>query len=136
MIFRARVAQRGWARVLAAGVLMYAYAAAFVVVDLLARFGQATVLRLCGIPPVDRRRYIALDRGRVPPLSAFDGFNCNYCGYANGVLAWAREIVRRVEHYWCPVRHAAPLDGDVDPATYAPAGDRAALDRWLEPPRP
>lgn len=136
MIFRARVAQRGWGRLLAAGVLMYAYAAAFLFVDLLARFGQATVLRLCGIPPVDRRKYIALDRGRAPFLTSFDRFNCNYCGYANGVLAWAREIVHQVERYWCPLRHAASLEGNVNPPDYAAPGDETALGRWMAPPRP
>lgn len=136
MILRARIAQRGLARVLLAGALMYLYAAAFVVVDLLARFGQATVLRLCGIPPVDRRRFIALDRGRAPHLSPLDRFNCNYCGYANGVLAWAREIVHQVERYWCPVRHAAPLEGRVNPPEYASPGDKDALARWMEPPAP
>ena len=32
--------------------------------------------------------------------------NCGYCGYANGVLAYVREIAGRTEQYWCPIRHA------------------------------
>lgn len=32
--------------------------------------------------------------------------NCVYCGYANGVLAYVREIAARTEQYWCPIRHA------------------------------
>lgn len=113
---------------------MYVYAAAFFIVDLLARFGQATVLRLCGIPPVDRRRFIALDRGQVPHLSGWDRLNCNYCGYANGVLAWAREIVHQVERYWCPVRHRFPLEDKLNPPDYAPVDDPEALRRRLTPP--
>ena len=29
-----------------------------------------------------------------------------YCGYANGVVAYVREIAARTEQYWCPIRHA------------------------------
>jgi hypothetical protein len=29
-----------------------------------------------------------------------------YCGYANGVFAYVREIAGRTEQYWCPIRHA------------------------------
>ena len=29
-----------------------------------------------------------------------------YCGYANGVLAWSGEIGARTEQYWCPIKHA------------------------------
>jgi hypothetical protein len=29
-----------------------------------------------------------------------------YCGYANGVFAYVREVAARTEQYWCPIRHA------------------------------
>jgi hypothetical protein len=37
------------------------------------------------------------------------GGNCVYCGYANGVLAYVREIAARTEQYWCPIKHARPI---------------------------
>jgi hypothetical protein len=32
--------------------------------------------------------------------------NCVYCGYANGIFAYAQEIAARTEHFWCPIKHA------------------------------
>jgi hypothetical protein len=31
---------------------------------------------------------------------------CVYCGNANGVFAYVREIAGRTEQYWSPIRHA------------------------------
>jgi len=39
-------------------------------------------------------------------LNLIEKVNCGYCGYANGVLAYVREIAGRTEQYWCPIRHA------------------------------
>lgn len=33
-------------------------------------------------------------------------FNCIYCGYGNGLAAYAKEIIARTEQYWCPIKHA------------------------------
>jgi N-glycosylase/DNA lyase len=44
-------------------------------------------------------------------LNAIEKLNCVYCGYANGVLAYAREIAGRTEQYWCPLRHALRVRG-------------------------
>jgi hypothetical protein len=33
-------------------------------------------------------------------------FNCMYCGYANGVASYFREVAARTEQYWCPIKHA------------------------------
>jgi hypothetical protein len=29
-----------------------------------------------------------------------------YCGYANGVAGYFREVSARTEQYWCPIKHA------------------------------
>jgi hypothetical protein len=63
-----------------------------------------------GIPRVRRHPYVALDR-RLPYLNAIEKMNCVYCGYANGVLAYAREIASRTEQYWCPIKHARGIAG-------------------------
>jgi hypothetical protein len=63
-----------------------------------------------GIPRVRRGAYLALDR-RLPFLNAIEKLNCEYCGYANGVLAYAREIASRTEQYWCPLKHARRTAG-------------------------
>jgi hypothetical protein len=55
---------------------------------------------------VKRSEYVVLDRGDLPYLNVVQKFNCFYCGYANGVVAYAREIAARTEQYWCPIKHS------------------------------
>jgi hypothetical protein len=64
-----------------------------------------------GISRVPRRRHVVIDRHRLAYLNAIEKLNCVYCGYANGVLAYAREIAGRTEQYWCPIRHATQIQG-------------------------
>jgi len=66
--------------------------------------------RLCfpiyGISCVRRSTYIVIDRQYLAYLNVIEKLNCVYCGYANGVFAYVREIAGRTEQYWCPIRHA------------------------------
>lgn len=63
------------------------------------------------IAKVDRKRYVVLDRGKLGYLNGIERLNCNYCGYANGLVAYAREIASRTEQYFCPIKHARPVAG-------------------------
>lgn len=47
-----------------------------------------------------------LDRRHLAYLNWAEKLNCEYCGYANGVLACATEIAARTKQYWCPIKHA------------------------------
>jgi hypothetical protein len=67
---------------------------------------QAICFRAYGIPRVNRRDYIAFDRGRLSYLNVIEKLNCFYCAYANGVVAYVREVSSRTEQYWCPIKHA------------------------------
>lgn len=55
-----------------------------------------------------------IDRHHLAYLNSIEKLNCVYCGYANGLLAYAREIVARTEQYWCPIKHAHKLLGTHD----------------------
>ena len=59
-----------------------------------------------GISRVRRSAYVVIDRQHLAYLNAIEKLNCVYCGYGNGVFAYAREIAARTEQYWCPIRHA------------------------------
>lgn len=72
---------------------------------------QAVCFPVYGIEKVDRSKYILLDRGRLRYLNWLEGFNCDYCGYANGLIAYAREVSSRTEQYFCPIKHAVRLLG-------------------------
>ncbi|MCE9500368.1 MAG: hypothetical protein K8R21_07710 [Leptospira sp.] len=67
---------------------------------------QGICFRLYGIPAVNRGDYIAIDRRSLAYLNLFEKINCEYCGYANGLIAYSMEIAARTEQYWCPIKHA------------------------------
>jgi hypothetical protein len=72
---------------------------------------QHICFRLYGIQRVARSRYVVVDRHQLGYLNGIEKFNCVYCGYGNGVIAYAREIVARTEQYWCPIKHARRVAG-------------------------
>ncbi len=74
--------------------------------DLFMTIYQAVCFPIYGIPKVKRGDYIRLDRRHLAYLNWAEKFNCEYCGYANGVIACATEIAARTEQYWCPIKHA------------------------------
>lgn len=76
-----------------------------VMLDILATLFQQVGFRLWRIPQVQRKEFVIVDRYRLDQLNLFQKFNCVYCGYANGVIAYAREIASRTELYWCPIKH-------------------------------
>ncbi len=84
----------------------YAVILAIALLDLLATLHQWTTFPIFGIRRVRRADYIAIDRHKLSYLNAIEKLNCLYCGYSNGVIAYAREIASRTEQYWCPIKHA------------------------------
>ena len=64
-----------------------------------------------GIPRVSRGAYFVMDRHHLVYLNQIEKLNCAYCGYANGVISYAREIASRTEQYWCPIKHARKIVG-------------------------
>jgi hypothetical protein len=74
--------------------------------DLIISIYQALCFGIYGIPKVHRIDYILLDRNRLAYLNFLERLNCQYCGYGNGVLAYATEVAARTEQYWCPIKHA------------------------------
>ena len=72
---------------------------------------QAVCFPVYGIEKVARSRYILLDRGRLRYLNVIERLNCDYCGYANGLIAYVREVAARTEQYFCPIKHARRCSG-------------------------
>jgi len=85
---------------------IYAMIIPFIIMDLSLTSYQFICFPLYRIGRVKRNGYIHLDRHRLHYLNGMEKINCLYCGYANGLLAYAREIAARTELYWCPVKHA------------------------------
>jgi len=77
--------------------------------DLSVTIFQAVCFRVYGIPRVKRHRYIVIDHQSLAYLNPIEKFNCMYCGYFNGLVAYVREVAARTEQYWCPIKHARRL---------------------------
>lgn len=58
---------------------------------------------------VKRADFIVIDRHQLAYLNGVEKVNCLYCGYANGLLSYAREIASRTEERWCPIKHARKI---------------------------
>jgi hypothetical protein len=67
--------------------------------DLTITLYQHICFRLYGIRLVRRADYIVLDRHQLGYLNGIEKFNCLYCGYGNGVVAYTREVIARTEQY-------------------------------------
>ncbi|OYW29653.1 MAG: hypothetical protein B7Z47_04540 [Chthoniobacter sp. 12-60-6] len=92
--------------IIVTGPVIWACIIPIVILDLFVMMYQAVCFPIYGIPKVKRGDYIRLDRRHLAYLNWAEKLNCEYCGYANGVLACATEIAARTEQYWCPIKHA------------------------------
>lgn len=91
--------------------IIYSLIVPLVLVDLWVTLYQRTCFPAYGIARVKRREYVVVDRGHLGYLNALEKLNCIYCGYANGVIGYVREVASRTEAYWCPIKHARRVRG-------------------------
>jgi hypothetical protein len=85
---------------------IYALIVPLVLLDLFVSLYQAVCFPVYGIAKVRRGEYLVFDRHHLAYLNALEKLNCAYCSYANGLIAYVREIASRTEEYWCPIKHA------------------------------
>ena len=86
--------------------LIYSLLLPFLLLDLSVSLYQAICFRAWDIKRVRRRDFFAIDRHKLPYLNGLEKVHCLYCSYANGVIAYVREIAARTEQYSCPIKHA------------------------------
>jgi hypothetical protein len=91
--------------------IIYSLIIPFVLLDLFVTIYQTVCFPTYGIPKVRRADYFAFDRRHLAYLNAIERLNCEYCTYANGVIAYVREVASRTEQYWCPIKHAMRVMG-------------------------
>lgn len=85
---------------------VYGLIVPLVILDLSVYFFQIVCFSAWGMERVKRLEYVVIDRHRLAYLNGIEKLNCVYCSYANGVIAYAREVASRSEQYWCPIKHA------------------------------
>ena len=86
--------------------VIYAGIVPLVLLDAFLFAYQAICFPVYRIAKVKRSEYVVLDRGDLPYLNPLEKLNCGYCGYANGLMAYGREIAARTEQFFCPIKHA------------------------------
>ena len=91
--------------------VIYAGIVPLLILDFFVTVYQRFCFPIYGIPFVPRGEYIVIDRHKLAYLNIVEKFNCIYCGYGNGLLAYAKEIASRTEQFWCPIKHARRLKG-------------------------
>jgi hypothetical protein len=42
-------------------------------------------------------------------MNGIEKVNCTFCSYANGLIAYVREVAARTEQYWCPIKHSRAI---------------------------
>ncbi len=112
--------------------VIYSLILPFALLDAFVSAYQAVCFRVYGVPRVRRRDYLIFDRGHLAYLNAIEKLNCMYCSYANGVIAYVREVASRTEQYWCPIKHARRVIAAHDHyAAFLDYGDAEAYRREL-----
>lgn len=104
--------------------IIYALVVPLALLDACVSIYQIICFPLYRVPRVRRRTHVVIDRHHLRYLNSLEKLNCVYCGYAAGVLSYAREIAARTELYWCPIKHARQiLDRHRRYVEYADFGD-------------
>jgi hypothetical protein len=91
--------------------VIYAGIVPFLLLDFFVSLYQAVCFPIYGIAKIKRAEYLVFDRHHLSYLNALEKLNCAYCSYANGIIAFTREIAARTEQYWCPIKHARRVIG-------------------------
>ena len=91
--------------------VIYSLVVPIALLDIWVMAYQAICFPIYKIPKVRRRDYLVFDRHHLAYLNIIEKINCAYCSYANGAVAFMREVASRTEVYWCPIKHARRILG-------------------------
>lgn len=100
--------ESGIMRMLTIPVIYFALVPA-VFMDAVVSIFQLICFPVYGIPMVKRSTYIVMDHHQLRYLNLIEKLGCAYCSYFNGLIGFIREVAARTEQYWCPIRHARPV---------------------------
>jgi len=113
--------------------IIYSMIVPLVFIDLCISFYQVSCFPIYGISKVKRSDYFSFDHRHLAYLNLIEKFDCMYCSYANGMLAYATEVVARTEQYFCPIKHAQKVLGaHARYQYYLDYGDAEDLHKMLE----
>lgn len=115
------------------GPIIYAMAIPLLILDFFVTIFQASCFPIYGVAKVRRSDHIVFDRHQLGYLNVIERFHCEYCAYANGLIAYVAEIAARTEQYFCPIKHAHKVLGThARYARFLDFGDAADFHARLE----
>ena len=110
------LAKRAWRTIcesslltIATAPVIYSLLIPISMLDLFVSFYQWICFPVYEVPCVPRKEYV--DRPSLAYLKVIEKVNCVYCGYCNGVLAFARDVLQGPSSNWCPIKHARRAKG-------------------------
>ena len=113
--------------------IIYGLVVPIILFDLCIMLYQFSCFPIYGIARVKRSDYISFDHRHLAYLNIIEKFNCLYCSYGNGFMAYATEVFARTEQYFCPIKHAQRVLGNhARYQKFLDYGDAADLHRKLE----
>ena len=89
----------------------YALLVPLILLDISLTLYQFICFPIFGLRKVPRSHFVVIDRHHLAYLNVVEKLNCAFCGYANGVIGYGREIASRTEERWCPIKHARRVHG-------------------------
>ncbi len=91
------------------GSIVYFMIVPFAFLDLCVTIFQKICFWAWEIPKVHRPTFVFVDRHHLEYLNGIEKLYCIFCGYANGVIGFTREVAARTEQFWCPIKHATKV---------------------------
>jgi len=129
MDYRKFQTQRFWWHLVSAPIVWLPLPA-IIALDILGELYHQICFSIYGIAKVKRSAYIQIiDQNKLQYLNPLEKLGCMYCGYANGVLLYLKEIAGRTEKYWCGIKHqdkpGFKAQGYQTEGDFVPYGDEA-----------
>ncbi|HJO37461.1 MAG: hypothetical protein QGG24_09435 [Vicinamibacterales bacterium] len=87
-----RFIRKGRVRHLLTAPVIYSAIVPIALIDVWLTLYQTICFPVYGIPRVPRSRFLVVDRHHLAYLNGIEKLNCVYCGYANGMFAYLREV--------------------------------------------
>ena len=88
---------------LATAPVIYSLIVPLAVLDVWVFAYQWVCFPIYGIARVPRGSYFVFDRHKLAYLNGIEKISCTFCSYANGLIAYEREVAARTEQYRCPI---------------------------------
>jgi hypothetical protein len=137
MNYKKYVSQKFWSNIFSVPVVWLPLPF-FILLDLIISLYQSICFPIYNIPKVKRSEYILImDRNKLQYLNSLEKMGCMYCGYANGLLLYLKQIAGLTESYWCGIMHENKPGFKVQTSqieqNFVPFGNEKAFNKKYNP---